>query len=194
LETIKLEQLNLLDVGNKIQLAGIIMSDGHTDYYCYLPENNKMPQTELLEMGTSDWEKFIQQTDNLETEILAKDKTGKLVKVLLRKSTRQIEAGVSWKVFARDNYHCRYCGVTGVPLTVDHLVCWEVGGPSIEANLVTSCRKCNKLRGNMVYSEWLRSKDYLERSKGLSDKERQNNMVVALTLKDVPLKHHITSR
>jgi hypothetical protein len=194
LKQVTLVDLNFLDIGNKIQIAGLIMSDGHSDYYCYLPDQAKLEDLKLLEMNLSDWEKFVQQTDSLETEVLAKDKTGKFAKIILRKANRQIEAGISWKVFARDSYTCRYCGVTGVPMTVDHLVCWESGGPSIETNLVTACRKCNKLRGNMTYADWLSSKEYQERSKTLSDRIKEKNLSVVSTLSKVPLKHHVISR
>jgi len=191
--TISLNNLNLLDIGNKIQIAGMIMSDEENDYLCYLPEQT-MRSLKVLEMDTGEWEKFIRQTDQLETEILAKDKTGKLAKVIVRKSARQIEAGISWKVFARDNYTCRYCGVTGVPMTVDHLICWEDSGPTTEANLVTSCRKCNKLRGCMRYEDWLKSKMYLERSGGISDTVKKQNLDLVVMLDNIPRKYNLTSR
>ena len=194
MKCIKLTDLNLFDIGNKIQIAGLIMSDEHTDYYCYLPDCHAAEEGSLLEMGLDDWELFVRQTDYLETEILAKDKTGKFAKVILRKSNRQIDAGVSWKVFARDNYQCRYCGITGVPLTVDHLVTWEEGGPTIEKNLVTACRKCNKLRGNMPYAEWLICSDYLARAINLDRGSMLRNRELVQTLDSIPLKHHITTR
>lgn len=79
-------------------------------------------------------------------------------------------------------------------MTVDHVICWEVGGPSIEENLVTSCRKCNKLRGNMLYGDWLNSKEYQERSRGLSEKDLQKNLDVLEILDKIPIKHHIQKR
>lgn len=194
LKQVTLTDLNLLDIGNKIQIAGLIMSDGHSDYYCYLPDQAKLEDLKLLEMDLAAWEKFVQQMDTLETEVIAKDQTGKFAKITLRKANRQIEAGTSWRVFTRDNYTCRYCGLTGVPMTVDHLICWESGGPSTEANLVTACRKCNKLRGNMAYSDWLQSKEYHERSRTLSDRIKEKNLSVVSTLSKVPTKHHVISR
>jgi len=193
-EQIALKDINLLDVGNTIHIAGLIMSSGHTDYYCYLPEEKICPGQKILSMDLSEWEKFIQQTDVCETEILAKDKTGKLVKVLMRKANRQIDAGVTWKVFDRDGYVCRYCGIKAVPMTVDHLICWEDGGPSIESNLVTSCRKCNKLRGNMKYQVWIESADYLKRSQFLTEDQKKKNSDVLKVLGNIPRKHHIISR
>lgn len=194
MKKITLNELNLLDIGNTIQISGLIMSGSDTDYLCYLPEENQSGNLVDLEMGTSEWEKFLQQTDVVETEVLAKAKDGKLTKILLRKSQRQVEAGVSWKVFERDGYRCRYCGVGGVPLTIDHILTWESGGPSIEANLVTACRKCNKLRGNMEYSDWLKSEDYLKRSEGVSEVIKHWNTQLINTLDFIPRKYHIQKR
>jgi 5-methylcytosine-specific restriction endonuclease McrA len=33
-------------------------------------------------------------------------------------------------------------------------------GASVEDNLITACRKCNKTRGNMLYEDWLNSDYY----------------------------------
>ena len=193
MEKLKLSDLNLHDIGNKIQISGLIMSNGHTDYLCYLPGEGNC-ESAHLELHLQDWEKLIMQTDQMETEILAKDKTGKFVKILVRKSTRQIEAMVSWQVYKRDNYSCRYCGITGVPLTVDHLILWEEGGPSIESNLVSACRKCNKLRGNMQYEDWLKSEDYKIRSASLPRPTLLQNHALVQSIKSIPRKYHISTR
>jgi 5-methylcytosine-specific restriction endonuclease McrA len=97
----------------------------------------------------------MRRVDTMETEILQKDPTGKVVKVIVRKSQRAIDSFVAWKVFKRDLYTCRYCGLSGTPLTVDHVVLWEEGGPTIEENLITACKKCNKDRGNTRFPEWM---------------------------------------
>jgi hypothetical protein len=192
--TLTLKDLNILDIGNSITISGLIMSNGTEDFLCYLPEEKRSGNVTELEMNTEDWDTFFKQTDLLETEVLAKAADGKLTKIIIRKSQRQIEAGVSWRVFHRDGYACRYCNIMAVPMTVDHVICWEVGGPSIEENLVTSCRKCNKLRGNMSYGDWLNSKEYQERSRGLSEKDLQKNLDVLEILNKIPIKHHIQKR
>jgi len=79
-------------------------------------------------------------------------------------------------------------------MTVDHVICWEESGPSIEANLVTACRKCNKLRGNMSYIDWLKCTDYLSRSSKLSEEVRNRNLALVQTLDSIPRKHHMVSR
>jgi HNH endonuclease len=52
------------------------------------------------------------------------------------------------RVFERDNFTCRYCGIADYPrdwLILEHA---DPDGPSDETNLVTACRSCNKLKGN----------------------------------------------
>ncbi len=45
-------------------------------------------------------------------------------------------------VYERDGNTCGYCGSTE-KLCLDHIVPVSRGGPSIEANLITSCKSCN---------------------------------------------------
>lgn len=84
-------------------------------------------------------------------------------------------ARVVWDVYRRDGFLCSYCGAGDVPLTVDHIVLWEQGGPSTRDNLLTSCKKCNKTRGNMSFEEWLESDHYKRVSRGLSEMNRVAN-------------------
>lgn len=190
----KFEDLDLLQIGNTIQLTGVIYASGDKALLCYLPGEDTDLPTEGLEMTLEQWKQFVRQTDILEVEVLAHGQDRKLTKAILRKSTRQIEQGVSWAVFRRDDYACRYCGRDNVPLTVDHLVTWESGGPSIEDNLVSSCRKCNKVRGNLEYVEWLKDPHYLRFSKNLSALVRADNEAVVATLDAIPRRPHKRSR
>jgi 5-methylcytosine-specific restriction endonuclease McrA len=191
----KFSELDLLAIGNTIQMAGaIFVGDGKT-LLCYFPKDvEDGTRAEVLEMTTDDWQQFIRQTDILEAEVLARSSDGALTKTILRKSARQIDAIVQWQVFRRDGYACRYCGRNDVPLTVDHLVCWEEGGPSTLENMVSSCKKDNKIRGNLTYEEWLRHPRYLQVSKSLSEDVRALNERVAGTLAAIPRKIHVMSR
>ena len=178
----KLSELNLLSVGHTINLVGAVYSGEGKMLLALFPEDQGEIKTrdgeapaffqetsgvsiETLEMDTADWERFLRQTDLLETEVLTKASDGTLAKAILRKSQRQIDTNVQWKVWRRDKFSCVYCGKDDVPLTVDHLVTWEVGGPSVEANLVTADRPCNKARGNLSYADWLRHPHYLKVSR-----------------------------
>lgn len=193
---IKLSDLNLLSFGNTIQIAGAIFQGEGKTFLAFFPEdaNNQDHVLDRLELDLEDWNTLLRQIDLLETEILAKAANGTLTKVVIRKSQRQIEQGVSWKVFKRDGYSCRYCGRDDIPLTVDHLVCWESGGPNIVENLVSSCRKCNKTRGDLSYADWLNHSYYRKVASGLNPAEREANIQLLQTLDSIPLNVHKRSR
>lgn len=192
----KLEDLDLLQLGHTIQLSGAIYAGEKDLFLCMLPSDPwEGRELHMLDLSQEDWKKVIKQTDILETEILEKAEDGKLVKALIRKSTRQVEQGVSWTVYARDHYHCRYCGIgDGVPLTVDHLVLWEEGGPTTEENLVTACRRCNRTRGRTSYQEWLRSPYYKRVSQNLPPVILEQNEALRYSLDDIPKRVHTRGR
>jgi hypothetical protein len=195
LRKLKLRDMNLLALGNIIQVSGVIYADADTMYVCMLPdEPAEDREMVILDLSQEDWEAVLRQTDIMETELITCSKDGTVTKAIIRKSTRQIEQGVSWKVYRRDGFRCRYCGKDDVPLTVDHLVCWEHGGPSIVENLVASCRKCNKTRGQLRYSEWLRDPHYLKVSRNLDPKTRELNEALLPTLPNIPLRVHEKAR
>ena len=185
-----LNDINILDFGEKIGMTGAVFSsnDG-TIFLCMFPEqpNQSRDRIEPLMMDLEDWKTVLRQLDLQDTEVLVKDKaTGEIVKAILRKSQRTIETRVSWSVFKRDHYHCRYCGEDGVPLTVDHLILWEDGGPSVEENLVAACPPCNKNRGDMEYGAWLRSPYYLKHSKNLPMAIQESNEKLVEAIRLIP--------
>jgi hypothetical protein len=114
----------------------------------------------ILKMNEVEFAQFLNQSDVLDVQSLDK-------KAILRKSQRQIDQVISWMVFRRDGYACRYCGKNNVPLTVDHIDLWEDGGASVPENLNTCCRRCNKTRGHMRYNLWLASPEYAKLSEKL---------------------------
>ena len=190
-----INQLNIMDVGHTIQMAGVIYADDEVVHLCMFPdEPMEDRQVRVLELNQEDWKAVIRQTDLLETEILQKASDGKLTKAVVRKSARQIEQGVSWAVFRRDGFSCRHCGNDNTPLTVDHVITWEDGGPSTEENLLASCRKCNKARGRMPYGEWLDSQYYRKKSKMLSNYTQAANAQLRLELHNIPRRIHKRSR
>ena len=178
-------------VGNGCGMVGMIFADNDTSYVLAFPEHQgNLPPGEDVTMTQEDWKALVRQSDLVEVEVLAKAKDGKLVKTFLRKSARQISQQVSWNVFRRDGYACRYCGNDKVPLTVDHLVLWEEGGPSIEENLLTACKKCNKTRGNMQYEDWLRSPRYVRVAEKLTQEQREANVRIIPSLDRIPRRAH----
>lgn len=190
----RFEDLNVLSVGNTRQLVGMIYQGEEQTLLCFLPgERNDLPVYDL-EMNPDQWKVFVQQSDHMETEVLERAKDGSLTKMILRKSQRQLDAVLSWRVFKRDNYTCRYCGRNDVPLTVDHLVRWEEGGPTIEENLLSACRKCNRVRGDTPYDQWLRHPRYLRLSEGLPCAVREENLALVTSLAGIPRCEHVRSR
>lgn len=206
----RLEEVDLLKFGHTIQMAGAVyLGDGKLFITLFPDELGAVSKDATfqsqgqasaldvvtLDMDLDDWTRFLQQTDLLETEILTRSSDGKLAKAIVRKSQRQISQGVSWAVYKRDGYRCRYCAADDIPLTVDHLVLWEEAGPSTVQNLVAACRRCNKARGNTQYAEWLEHPHYKRVSRNLDAATRQANQALVSTLDAIPrLTHQPTHR
>jgi hypothetical protein len=189
----KFEDFNLLDLGNSIGVTGVVLGDDKKTYVWILPDQDVHP-IEVVPMNLQEWKKGLNQVDIQEVEILQKDTTGELVKAIVRKTQRVIEQRISWAVYKRDNYTCRYCGRDGIPMTVDHLVLWEEGGPSIENNLTCSCRACNKTRGRLPYDQWLTHPYYKKVSRNLTEAQRLANQKLLETLPSIVKVVHLRSR
>jgi hypothetical protein len=58
------------------------------------------------------------------------------------------------RIFARDNYTCRYCGERGKKLECDHVHSVARGGSHEDDNLVTACRPCNRSKRDKFLDEW----------------------------------------
>lgn len=58
---------------------------------------------------------------------------------------RPVSRGKRFRVLARDNFRCVYCGATPseTELHIDHLFPVCEGGDDSESNLVTACADCN---------------------------------------------------
>jgi hypothetical protein len=190
----KLKELDIYAIGDTIQMVGAVYSGEGRMYLCLFPgERTDLPQV-VLEMDSPDWQSFLRQTDILETEILTKASDGTLAKAIVRKSQRLIDNHIQWEVFRRDQYQCRYCGNNRVPLTVDHLVLWEEGGPSIPENLVSACKKCNKVRGNLAFAKWLEHPYFKQVSRALLDINMKSLEALVDTLPNIPRYTNLRSR
>lgn len=184
MKVLRLDDVNLLDFGNTVGLTGNIWTgnDG-VSYITLFPDFSldDLGEFQAIEMSTEDWAKLIRQSDLLETQILQND-NGNIKKVTVRKSARLIDNRMQWRVFQRDHYTCRYCGGTGIPLSVDHIDLWEDGGATIEENMLTACRKCNKVRGNTPYDVWVNTAKYDSLTKNLPAEVKQSNLDIVAQL------------
>lgn len=66
----------------------------------------------------------------------------------------RIDFDMRWRVMARDEFRCVYCGRTaaedGVRIVVDHMVPVCAGGATAMDNLVACCEDCNTEKGEKV--------------------------------------------
>lgn len=178
----KFSELPILSFGHTVQMAGAVYVGDGKSYLFMFPDDDLEGPLETVEASLDDWKELVRQTDMLDMELLVQQPDGSVRKAIYRKSERQIDQNVTWSVFRRDNYICRYCGKNDVPLTVDHLILHHEGGPSVEANLLSACRKCNKIRGDVQYADWLNHPRYRETSKGLTQQVREQNIAAAAAL------------
>lgn len=181
-----LTDVNLSEVGRSIQLIGAIYADADQAYAVILPDEHADRPLRPVLLDQEEWEAFLRQSDLVEFEATVQAKDGTLKRAIVRKASRQINQRTSFAVYRRDQWSCRYCGRCDVPLTVDHLVTWESGGPSIEANLVSSCSPCNRARGEMPYEEWLESPYYARARQGLTPAVLLANRALVTTLDAIP--------
>lgn len=69
-----------------------------------------------------------------------------------RRTSRDPNSALRWRVANRDGFRCRHCGESpalnaGVTLHIDHIVPWSEGGETILENLQTFCSDCNLGKG-----------------------------------------------
>lgn len=64
-------------------------------------------------------------------------------------------AEIRARIFARDDYTCRYCNARGGELECDHVVPFSRGGSDDDDNLVTACKPCNRSKRAKTPAEWL---------------------------------------
>ncbi|VAW33570.1 hypothetical protein MNBD_CHLOROFLEXI01-2696 [hydrothermal vent metagenome] len=66
----------------------------------------------------------------------------------------RITRKVRSRIAVQANYQCGYCQmqevVSGVPLTIEHILPIAHGGGDDEANLWLSCRLCNEAKGALI--------------------------------------------
>ena len=181
-----MDQKQLERYGNELTIVGLVVGNGLEKEIIMFPEDGPLQAFKVLEVNQEELLKIFEQLDTLAV-------TG-VEKVVLRKSQRNIEQGISWEVFRRDNFTCRYCGADNVPMTVDHVVRWENLGQSVADNLICACRKCNKTRGNTEYPDWLTSQYYLDLVSKLPKEFHERNVKAWEVAKAIPLRPRQRSR
>ena len=96
----------------------------------------------------------------IEEETLFKGKeeentSSKHLSIKIRRTPRNINERLRFKVLKRDNFKCVYCGRSpatdsNIELHVDHIIPWSKGGETILDNLQTLCSECNLGKSNIT--------------------------------------------
>lgn len=83
-----------------------------------------------------------------------KNELSEFVKPWHGRPTRPQWDEIRARIFARDNYTCKYCGDRGGKLECDHIEPVSLGGSNEDENLTTACFRCNRSKRNKTLSEW----------------------------------------
>ncbi len=100
----------------------------------------------------------------LETKIDDKSDTNKILQnnnnndvlfIKNKKTSRNINLRLRFKVLNRDNFTCVMCGASpakssNIELHIDHIVPWSKGGETVMDNLQTLCANCNFGKSNIT--------------------------------------------
>lgn len=179
----QMTEKTLRDMGSTYRMVGALFGNDEYLHMLTLPDCDLAEVHVLWDALTDEeWQAILKNVDTQPVEAWVKKGGADPAKAIIRKCERQINQNIAWRVYRRDVFTCRYCGADDKPMTVDHLVLWEDGGPTTEANMVTACSSCNKKRGNMAYEDWLVSDYYVKISKDLSAEQQEANTQLVGTL------------
>lgn len=148
----------LVEYGDTMRIEGVIVGDGHKNVMLFLPGELKYPFVHVapFEMTLDEALAWLRQSDDpMAPTYVEGDDGARIVKAIVRKSTRQVDQNVAWACYARDGFECQYCGAINVPFTYDHWLAQAFGGRTTIENGVTACRPCNKAKGHMTTEEWV---------------------------------------
>jgi 5-methylcytosine-specific restriction endonuclease McrA len=86
----------------------------------------------------------------------------------LSRLAKQLTSEEGNRILERDHYRCQYCGLDGMSnfensliMTVDFVHPRAHRGKKAPANLVTSCRPCNIIKGRRMFSSLEEAKAYV---------------------------------
>lgn len=99
---------------------------------------------------------YINMDDYIEVDKTPKEANEKkLEQFNSRKTNRDINLRLRFRILQRDNFKCCICGAAPandptVVLHVDHIIPWSKGGETVEENLQTLCSKCNLGKSDII--------------------------------------------
>lgn len=105
------------------------------------------------------WGKYIYVGEDYSLDeceaIIAREAVPEKQKPDSHRTSREISAGLRYKILKRDNFKCCACGASpakdpSVELHIDHIVPWSKGGETEMENLQVLCSKCNIGKSNSL--------------------------------------------
>lgn len=116
--------------------------------------------TAFIEYIKSDDNSVIEETkktslQDVEVPVTEKE-VAKPRNIIQKRTPRNINLKLRFKVLLRDNFKCCYCGASpakdpNVILHVDHILPWSKGGETELENLQAACSTCNLGKNNLVH-------------------------------------------
>lgn len=109
--------------------------------------------------SAAEWSEAIRMSDD--PQVFVRDAEGN-TKIMLSKMRGAISGQVQQKIWVRDRLMCLFCGrkMGDVGLTVDHFVPLELEGANDETNYLSSCRACNRRKGDTHPLEFCMAEGY----------------------------------
>lgn len=85
-----------------------------------------------------------------------------------------IPINARYKILARDNFTCQYCGKTGngTQFHIDHIIPVSKGGETVAMNLITSCVDCNMGKLDMMLDD-----ENIKRLHKIINKPKYNKLI-----------------
>lgn len=138
----------LEDFGNTLKLSGMLVQGMGLSILLPFPQANEIVNLDILHLPIDKISEVVRETDD--PQYFELDETG-TIKAVHRKSRMAISGAIQQKIWVRDGLQCMFCGrkIGDVLLTVDHWIPLELGGQNDQSNYISSCRNCNKKKGNM---------------------------------------------
>lgn len=96
----------------------------------------------------------IEYNDTFATNVSQSTSSDDFRQVIIRKTSRNINLRLRFKVLNRDNFTCVMCGASpaknlNVELHIDHIIPWSKNGETVLNNLQTLCANCNLGKSNI---------------------------------------------
>ena len=73
----------------------------------------------------------------------------------IKQMRKRLTEAAKKNIFIRDKYECQYCG-SKENLEIDHIIPLSQGGTNEDDNLITSCHRCNNLKGEKSLKDFIK--------------------------------------